>query len=205
MSKIIIYEKQPECRPVPLTVNADWNVDGQIVPRYYWTPDGSRFKVLHINECVPVAFLEEKGEGLRFKMRARLEETVEEGTDLHHAQYETYLYFADNRYCEKTIVDARYDRAEKLYIPVNLDIFSDGNYELISFWFLNARYRVEQTLDISQRAAYRVGGRLGLRHKVEARLVNAHDDDDPDPDQSIRRMAALYFEINRWFLAVKTA
>ena len=204
MSNIIIYEKQPEYRRIPLTVNADWLPDGTIVPCYYWTPDSARFKVLHIYECVPMAYLKDKGEGLRFKVRARLEETVEDGSDLPHTQYVTYLYFADNRYCEKTIVDARYDHAEKLYIPVNMDIFSDGNYELISFWFLNTRYRVEKTLDIAHRAAYRVGG-VGLRHQVEARLVNANDDEDPDPGCSIRRMAALYFEINRWFLAVNTA
>ena len=120
MGKIVIYEKQPEHRRVPLTVNADWLSDGQIVPRCYWTQDGSRFKVLHVYECVPLAFLEEKGKGLRYKVRARMEETVEDGSDLVPAQYETYLYFADNRFCEKTIVDDRYDHAEKLYVPVNL-------------------------------------------------------------------------------------
>ena len=204
MSKTIVYEKQPERRRVPLTVNADWLPDGTIVPRYYWTPDNSCFKVLHVYECLPIAYLKDKGEGLRFKVRARLEKTAEDGSDLPHTQYETYLYFADNRYCEKTIVDARYEHAGKLYIPVNMDIFPDGSYELISFRCRDARYRVEKTLDISQRAAHRVGG-VGLRHEVEARLVNAHDDEDPDPDHSVRRMAALFFEINRWFIAVNTA
>ena len=66
------------------------------------------------------------------------------------------------------------------------------------------KFCISANLDISRRAAYRVGG-FGLRHQVEARLVNADDDEDPDPDQNIRRMAALYFEVNRWFLAVKTA
>ena len=204
MRNIIVYEQQPEHRPVPLTVNVDWLSDGQIEPRHYWTPDGSRFKVLHIYECVPMAYLKDRGEGLRYKVRAKLEETVEDGSDHPHIQFVTYLYFADNRYCEKTIVDARYAHAEKLYIPVNLDIFPNGDYELISFWCRDARYHVEQTMDISQRAAFRVGG-VGLRHEVEARLVNADDDEDPDPARSIRRMAALYFEVNRWFVAVNSA
>jgi len=204
MSRIIVYEKQPERRRVPLTVNADWLPDGQIVPRYFWTPDGVCLKVLHVYECVPIAYLRDRGEGLRYRVRAWVEETAGLDDELLHAQYETYLFFADNRFCEKTIVDARYEHAGKLYIPVNMDIFSDGSYELISFWCRDARYHVEQTLDISQRAAFRVGG-VGLRHEVEARLVNAHDDEDPDPDRSVRRKAALFFEINRWFVAVNSA
>lgn len=204
MSRIIVYEKQPEKERVPLTVNADWLPDGEIVPRFYWTPDGTRSKVLQVYECVPIAYLKDKGTGLRYKVRAEVEELIETDDVLLNAQYDTHLFFKSNRYCEKTIVDARYDHPEKLYIPVNMDIFPDGTYELLSFWCRDNRFRIEKTLDISHRAAYRVGG-VGLRHKVEVRMVNAKDDNDPDPEHSIRRVAALYFEINRWFIAVNSA
>ena len=105
----------------------------------------------------------------------------QDGSDLAYVQYERHLYFSDNRIREKTIVDVRYDHDGKLYLPVNRDIFSDGDYELISFRCFHSRYHVKKILDISRRTAYRVSG-LRLRHQVEARLVNADDDDDPDPD-----------------------
>ena len=66
MGRIIVYEKQPERRRVPLTVNADWLPDGKIVPCYFWTPDGVCLKVLHVYECVPIAYLRERGEGIQF-------------------------------------------------------------------------------------------------------------------------------------------
>jgi len=64
---------------------------------------------------------------------------------------------------------------------------------------------VEKTIAVEPRGSFHAGG-AGLWHKVEARLVNADDDKDPDPNKSVRRLAALYLELNKWFVSIaKTA
>ena len=74
----------------------------------YWTPDGSCYVVKKIYETMPLAFLEDKGEGIRFKMTAEVEEGSEYYADYHHiTQHETYLYFNDNFFSGKNLIDDR--------------------------------------------------------------------------------------------------
>jgi hypothetical protein len=61
---------------------------------------------------------------------------------------------------------------------------------------------VEKTIAVESRGSYHAGG-TGRWHKVEARQINDNDDEDPDPIKSIRRLAALYFEVNKWFVTIK--
>lgn len=196
-----IYCKQQGGVICPLTVSIDWLPDGTIKPRMFWTPDGACNQVLYISECVPLSFLRERGEGLRFKVTAKVLETPDPCVEINNTPYETYLYFEDNRFCEKNIIDNRYGHAGKEYIPVSMDVFPDGDYELTYFWFHKERYQVEKTCDIELRGAFNAGG-LGLWHKVMARKVNENDDEDPDPAHPETRPAALYYEINKWFVAV---
>jgi hypothetical protein len=197
--KIFICSLQPNEARVPVTVRVQWLPDGKIKPLAYWTPDNSCYTVTHIYNSVKLAFLKERGEGIRFKIKAE----VSEATDSYgrFALRETYLYLADNRFCEKDFIDGRYGHDGKLYVPVVLDIFPTGDYELIYFNIGDTRYMVEKTVAVAPRGSFHAGG-IGIRHKVEARLVNATDNEDPDPNKSIRRLAALYRELNKWFVAV---
>lgn len=203
--KIVLYSKrrgEPRC---PLTIRVEWLQDGTIKPLQYWTPDGTCYQVISQFECVQIAFLRERGVGIRFKVRSEIIDTREPYSDLLHTRDETYLYFADRRFCEKNIIDERYGHDGKEYIPVTLDIFPDGDYELLYFSVHGARYKVEDTCDIEPRGSFKAGG-VGLWHKVEARLVGADDDEDPDPEKSVTRVVALYWELNKWFISiVKTA
>jgi hypothetical protein len=88
-------------------------------------------------------------------------------------------------------------------VPVTLDVFPDAGYELVYFVARGTRYMVEKTVAVEPRGSFSAGG-AGVWHKVEARQVNADDDEDPDPDKSAGRTAAVYFEINKWFVSVKT-
>ena len=197
----IIFSKQSGEQPVPLTVRIEWNPNGKIKPLKYWTPDNSCFEVKHIFESTQIAFLKDRGEGIRFKVRAEIIES--DYDDLLRSQHETYLYFTDNRFCARGFIDERYGHTNKKYIPVVLDVFPDGDYELISFWVDDSRYVVERTMAVEPRGSFNAGG-IGIWHKVEARLVNDFDDEDPDPHESIRRQAALFWELNKWFI-VKSA
>lgn len=196
--KIIIFSKQSGEPRVSITVRVSWLPDGTIKPLMYWTPDGTCFKIIVLFECIQLAFLKDRGEGLRFKVKSEIIETPESDDDLLHTKYETYLYLADRRFSEKNIIDERYSHAGKEYIPVTLDVFPDGDYELIYFQVHGKRYMVERTKDVEPRGSFNAGG-VGLWHKVEARLVNADNDDDPDPEKSVVRLAALYWELNKWF------
>lgn len=203
--KIVLYSKQSEDTRIPLTIRILWLPDGTIRPLMYWTPDGTCYKVISQCEGIPLAFLRERGEGLRFKVRSEIIYTPEPYCELLHSQCETYIYLADKRFCEKNIIDERYKHAEKEYIPVTMDVFSNGDYELVYFCVHGARYKVEKTFDVEPRGSFQAGG-VGLRHKVEARLVNANDDEDSEPQKSFRRLAALYLELNKWFVSIaKTA
>ena len=201
--KIVIYSKQSGEPRVPLTIRIDWFPDGTIKPLLFWTPDGACYKVISQYQGVSLAFLKERGEGLRFEVTGEVIESDDE--DLMYSRYETYLYLADSRFYQKNIIDERYGHAGKEYIPVTLDVFPDGDYELVYFWCRGARYMIEKTIAVEPRGSFRAGG-AGLWHKVEARLVNADDDEDPDPNKSVRRLAALYLELNKWFVSIaKTA
>lgn len=201
--QIVIYSKQSGEPRIPLTVRLDWYPDGAIRPRMYWTPDGTCHKIISLFENVPLAYLKDRGEGLRFKMTGEVIETPLPDDGLLHTRYETYLYLADNRFSQKNIIDERYGHSNKEYVLVTMDIFPDGDYELVYFKCRGARYKVENTLDVEPRGSFRAGG-AGLWHKVEARLINEDDDEDPDPTKSIRRLGALYLEFNKWFVYVTT-
>jgi len=199
--KIVIYSKQSGGSRIPLTVRIDWFPDGTIKPRMFWTPDGSCYRVISLHEQVSLAFLKEHGEGMRFRVTGEVIETPEPDGDLLQIWYETYLYLADNRFYQKNIIDERYGHSGKEYVSVTLDIFPEGDYELVYFTCRGARYMVEKTLDIEPRGSYSAGG-VGMWHKVEVRLVNVDNDDDPDPVISVRRLGSLYLEFNKWFVHV---
>jgi hypothetical protein len=204
VDKAVIYNKHPGESSVPLTVRIDWLPEGTIRPLMYWTPDGSCYQVRHVCEMTPLALLKDRGEGLRFKVRAEAIKTPEPYVDYQFTQHETYLYFANKWFCEKNIIDGRYAHKGKEYIPVTLDIFPDSEYELVYFKVKGIRYIVEETIAKEPRGSFNAGG-TGMWHKVKVRQVNADNDEDPDPLKSIRRMAALYFELNKWFVTIKTA
>lgn len=202
--KTVVFSKMSGEQAVRVTVRIDWLADGTIIPRLYWTPDGSCYEVRHIYECIPLAVLKDGGEGLRFRVRADNTESPAPDSDSLYLRQETYLYFADKLFCERNIVDGRYVHARKEYVPVTLDVFPDGGYELAHFWVRGERYIVEKTIEIDARGSYHAGG-VGIWHKVEVRLVNADDDENPDPAKSVRRLSALYLELNKWFVTVKAA
>ena len=199
--KTVVYIKPDEEPIVPVTVRIEWRPDGSIRPLEFWMPDNTHFRVVHVYECTPRAFLKKKAEGVRFKLKAK--NTAEQDTYHEHRYIEivTYLVFASNMYCEKNIIDSRYGHPGKEYIPVVLDVFPSGDYELVYFWVKGTRYKVEKTITIDVRGTFKTGG-IGLRHEVDVRLVNNTDDEDPDQQNCVRRMAALYWELNKWFVAV---
>lgn len=201
--EIVVYCKQSGEPLIPLTVRIEWLPDGTIKPLLYWTPDGTCQKIVSLSPSVPLAYLKDGGAGLRFKVLGEIIETPEPDSELLHAQVNTYLYLADRRFCEKNIIDGRYGHAGKEYVPVTMDIFPDGDYELLYFWARGLRYMVEKTEEIDYRGSFQAGG-IGVWHKVEIRQVNADDDEDPDPQKSNRRTGALFFELNKWFVTLKT-
>ena len=228
--KTVIYSKQPGEPSVPVTVRIEWLPDGKVKPRLFWMPDGSCYEVRDICEMTHLAALKDRGEGVRFKVKAESADTketsetyvgaytygayadavaesgVESGTESgagdRYTRLEVYLYLADNLFCGRNIIDSRYGHMSKEYINVTLDVFPDCEYELVYFIVQGSRYKVEKLIEKEPRGSYDAGG-AGVWHKVEARAVNADDDDDPDPGKSVRRMAALFFEVNKWFVAVK--
>jgi len=202
VDKPVIYSMQTDGPLVPITVRIEWLPDGRIVPQMYWTPDGCCHQVSHVYEMTLLAFLKNKGEGLRFKVMDEIIETMEQEEELLHVQYETYLYFADAWFSGKNFIDARYLHAGKEYVPVILDVFPDGGYELIYFGVHGERYKVEKTVAVEPRGSFYAGG-IGVRHKVEARQVNDDDDEDADPNISVRRFAGVYFEVNKWFVKTR--
>ena len=199
----IVYIKQTGERSIPVTVRIKWLPDGTIKPIKYWTPDGSMYKIKHISETVMLVFLKNRGEGIRFRVRSQLIESSDPFSEIIHSQYETYLFLEDNFFCGKNFIDERYHHGCKEYIPVILDIFPDGDYEVIYFTVHENRYMVEKTIKKEPRGSYNAGG-VGICHKVEARHVNPDNDEDFSY-LSERRMAALYLEINKWFVYIKNS
>jgi hypothetical protein len=170
---------------IPLTVCIDWQPDGTIKPRTVWTPDGAAHRITRIYDCVPLAYLNNGGEGLRFKVQ------TEEIPEL-------YIYFADGRFCEKNIVDSRYGHAAKVFVAVTMDIFPDGDYELSCFHFNGKRYQIEKITSVEPRGSFYAGG-IGLRHKTEVRQVNENGG-IPDPANDSLYFISLYLELNKWFI-----
>ena len=82
-----------------------------------------------------------------------------------------------------------------------LDVFPDCGYEIISFEVQGNRHIVEKTLKVEPAGSYNAGG-IGIRHRVEARLVNS-EGDDLNPQKSIIRKRALFLEFNKWFVEVR--
>jgi len=197
-----VYLKQPGEPYIPVTARINWLPNGKIKPLLYWTPDGSCYNVEHIYEMTPLAFLRNKGEGIRFKVRADLKETpepyVDDGRFFRH---ETYLYFADSMFCGKNIIDERYGHKGKEFIPVTLDIFPNGEYEIVFFEVNGAGYIVDKTVAIEPRASYYAGG-AGMWHKVDVRQVSLDEchHKTHGPLRDAARTGALYFEINKWFI-----
>jgi len=189
---IVIYLKQANEHAVPVTVRIVWLPDGNIKPIMYWTPDNSCYEVKHIYESTLLAFLKEKGVGIRFKLRAELKEMPD---NTAYSRHETFLYFADGRFCQRGFIDKRYVHPNKEYIPVTIDIFPNADYELLYFQVGDNRYIVEKTLEVEPRGSFQAGG-IGIWHKVAARLVNDNNDE--------YRQAALFWELNKWFV-VKAA
>jgi len=164
IDKVLVYIKQSGGQPVPVTVRVEWLPDGKIKPILYWTPDGSCYEIKHIHECTLRAYLKEKDMGVRFRVRAEVIETPEPYSD-YVLQHETYLYFADDWFCGKNIIDSRYGHAGKEYVRVTLDVFPDSGYELINFTVKGENYSVAHTVDIEQCGNFAAGG-IGVRHKV---------------------------------------
>ena len=202
--KTVIYTKLSDGSIIPVTARIEWFPDGTIKPLMYWTPDGSCYEVKHVYEMTPLAFLKDGGQGIRFKVRAGIIDTPEPYSNHYHFHREIYLYFADDMFCGKNFIDERYGHESKEFIPVTLDVFPDRGYEVIYFKAQGTRYMVEKTIAVEPRASFHAGG-IGIWHKVEARQVNDNDDECPNPLKSVFRMAALYFEVNKWFVSVKTS
>lgn len=200
-NKAVIYCKRSIEPSIPLTTRIDWLPDGTIKPRMFWTPDGACYKVVSLFEGVFIDFRKERGEGLCFNVVGEVIDTPELDDDLLHTRYETSLYLADSRFCQKNIIDKRYGHAGKEFITVTLDVFPDGDYELVYFLCRGARYKIEKTVMVEQRGSFQAGG-AGLWHKVVARLVNEDNDDDPDPKECVQRLGALTLEFNKWFVHV---
>ena len=235
--RTVVYSKLSGEPIVPVTVRIEWLPDGKVKPRMFWMPDGSCYQVRDVYEMTHLAVLKDRGEGLRFKVKAETAETpgaytgdqyvsdqyvgdryvadngdryagdryVSDNGDQYagdqYARLEVYLYLADNLFCGRNIIDSRYSHMNKEFIHVTLDVFPNCDYEPVYFIARGLRYKVEKLIDKEPRGSYDAGG-VGVWHKVEARVVNAHDDEDPEPGKSVRRMAALYFEVNKWFVVV---
>ena len=201
--KPIIYIKQTGEPYVPVTVRIEWLSCGKIIPLMYWTPDNSCYEIKHVYEMTPIAFLKERGEGIRFRVRAMVTDVPEPDSNFQNIQHETYLYLADKFFNGKNIIDGRYGHEAKEFIPVMLDVFPDCGYELIAFKAQGITYVVERTLAIEPRASFYAGG-VGVWHKVSARQVNS-DYEDMDSVIFLSRTSALYFELNKWFVCIKPA
>ena len=198
MENPVVYSKQPGASIIPLTVRIEWLPEGIIKPQMYWTPDGSCYGVRCLYESTPIAFLKDRGEGIRFKILAELTERSDAPAYVRH---DTYLYLADCRFSERGFIDERYRHSRKRYVPVTLDVFPDGDYELVCFWVGKNRYMVEKTLEVKSHGTFYAGG-IGIRHKIDVRFINSYDDEDSEPMKSVRRTATIFWELDKWFVAV---
>ena len=203
IDKVKVFSKRTGEPNVPVTVRIEWLPDGTIKPLQYWMPDDSCYEINHIYEMTPLAYLKEQGEGIRFKVKSRIIKSMDLYVDYQFSENETYLYFADNWFCGKNIIDDRYSHKNKEFIPVTLDVFPNGEYELVYFKVNEARYMVEKTITIEPRGSFYAGG-IGVWHKVETRQINDDNDEDFDTPNSFYRTSVIFFEINKWFVGVKS-
>gem|GEM_PF-1501567 len=212
--RIVVYSKENGAL-TPLTVRVDWLPNGVIRPRMYWTPDGSCLRITQVAECVRLGHLKETGAGVRFRVTAQMAEPGDlpapfsykkVATPLPAAlarkrswdsfpEYELYLYLADNFFCAANILGDEYAHNAKAYIPVTLDVFPSGDYELVGFEAGGVCYTVDKTYSVRPGGSYKAGG-AGLRHEVEA-TAQAAANADAAPNS---RRAALYLELNKWFV-----
>jgi len=202
--KVFLYSTLKYDNPIPVTARIEWLPCGTVKPLEYWTPDESHYKISHVLECTQMAHLKDRGIGIRFKVCSQLSEPHDLFCDNQYIHHETYLYFSDNWFCGENFIDSRYKHHGKEFIHVTLDVFPDGKYEVVYFCVKGERYKVEKTHAVELGGSFNAGG-VGIWHKVDARLVNMNDDEDPVLHNSKRRMAALYFEINKWFVSIKSA
>ncbi|MCL2286346.1 MAG: hypothetical protein FWC32_08275 [Firmicutes bacterium] len=191
-----VYIKHFDGLCVPVTVRIEWLPNGVIKPLMYWTPDNSCYEIKCVYESVLLTLLRARGEGRRFKVTA-VTETPEVYQAHRNTRHEVYLYLADGLFSGRNIIDERYGHGGKQFVPVTLDVFPDCKYEIICFTVQEAQYIVEKTIEIEPRGSYSAGG-LGVWHKVKARQIIADSEGEV-------RMAALYFELNKWFVRIKQA
>ena len=196
----IVYSRQQGKPKIPATVRINWLADGAIKPLMYWTPDNSCYEVKSILDVTPLAYLDEKGEGIRIRVASELLESLDLYPAYQGCQHEVYLYFADKFFSGKNFVDERYDHENKKYIPMVLDVFQNGEYELVHFKVNEAEYMVERTISVEPRISYRAGG-AGICHKVEAKQISDEGNSNLSDDKSTYRLAAIFFEVNKWFVA----
>ena len=198
-TNVVLYAKQTGKGHTPITARIIWLADGTIMPLKFWLPDNLCLKVTHIYESTPLGYLKNKGNGICFKVEAIAADLPESYTELTSMRRDVCLYFAHKMFCGKNIIDRRYAHDGKLFIPVVMDVFSDAKYELVCFWKKGMRYIVEKNIGVEPCGSFIPEG-IGLKHKVEARLVNHNNDNDPIIGNSIRRPASLYFGLNKWFV-----
>jgi len=143
-------------------------------------------------EATRLAYLKQGGEGIRYRVSAKLQDP-----DSHaYAHDDVYLFFVSDQYCQKGFIDERYEHAGKKYIPVTLDVFPWGDYEIVGFQVDDNEYKVERTIAREARGSYKVGG-VGIWHKVEAWLAN-------DDKGLSFRLVGLYLEFDKWFSPIKS-
>ncbi len=134
--EMIVYGKRYGEQSFPVTIRIEWLPDGTIRPLLYWTPDGVCYQVVSRTPGLPMAYLKDHGAGLRFKVNSvMLSEPDDDSNCATGMEGEIYLYLADNRFSQKSIVDGRYGHSGKEFIPVTLDVFPDGDYEIAILWF----------------------------------------------------------------------
>jgi len=183
----VVYIKQANEPPIPVTVRLEWLPNGKIKPIMYWTPDNSCYEVKHVYESTSLAFLREKGVGIRFRVRAEMREMPD---NTSCARHETFLYLADMRFCESGFIDDRYSHPNKKYVTVTVDVFPNAEYELVRFCVGDECYVVERTLKVEPRALYRVGG-IGVWHRVDVRANSGGE----------WQRKAVFWEVGGWYVA----
>ena len=201
-----IYIQQQDKPSVPVTVRVHWLPCGTIKPLSIWTPDGTCYEVKHVYESIRLSLLKdlkERRDGLRFRIRAEIEGGARQYADYHHiTQLEVYLYFADSMFSAKNIIDNRYVHDGKAYIPVTLDVFPSGDYEVVFFEVNGARYCVDCTEKREPRGSFNFGG-IGIRHEVMCRKITPNDEHVLSLINSNCERRALTRELNKWFVCIE--
>ena len=197
MSTPTVYIKQSEGIATPITVRIHWLANGDWYPTLFWMPNGICYEVsLPILERAPLSCLKEKGVGTRITANVNMAEDSGESTNLCKGGQSVHIYFADSKFDAKCIVDAAYNHNKKLYISVEVDIFSEGSYELVGITVDSDKYLVSRTLSVEPRGSYGAGG-VGICHKLRV-VKEGQQGDCPLP----WREANVYLEFDRWFIHI---